>query len=133
MYLELGLAIVSKLIQYDIDSRGEFSDFFESIRKILLSCPQLKEVKNAKQTSYADEYGMVVMIRSRNDRFVVAFAKGSKLQEKYPILEGTGKIVRHLYYKGINDLDEALLREMIEESFVLNMEAFEMKQLKAIL
>ncbi len=49
------------------------------------------------------------------------------------MLEGSGKIVRHSYYRSLEDLDEALLREMIEESFVLNMEAFEMRQLKAIL
>jgi len=116
--------------QYDIDRQGEFTKLFKAIRKILLSYPELKEVKNAKQTSYADEYGMVVMIRSRSDRFVVAFGKGYKLQEKYPMLEGTGKIVRHLYYRRLEDLDEALLREMIEESFVLNMEAYELKQLK---
>ncbi len=121
------------MIQYDMDSKGKFAKLFKAIRKILLSYPQLKEVKNAKQTSYADEYGMVVMIRSRSDRFVVAFGKGSKLQEKYPMLEGSGKIVRHLYYRSLEDLDEVLLREMIEESFVLNMEAFEMRQLKAIL
>ena len=120
-------------MQYDIDSRGAFSELFKAIRKILLSYPQLKEVKNAKQTSYADEYGMVVMIRSRNDRFVVAFGKGSKLQEKYPMLEGSGKIVRHLYYRSLEDLDEVLLRKIIEESFVLNMEAFETKQLKNFL
>jgi hypothetical protein len=118
------------MIQYDIDRQGEFGKLFKAIRKILLSYPQLTEVKNAKQTSYADEYGMVVMIRSRSDRFVVAFGKGSKLQEKYPILEGTGKIVRHLYYRGLEELDEALLRELIEESFVLNMESFEMKNIQ---
>jgi hypothetical protein len=49
------------MIQYDIDSKGEFAKLFKAIRNILLSYPQLKEVKNAKQTSYADEYGMVVM------------------------------------------------------------------------
>ena len=117
-------------MQYEVDINSEFSNIFKKVRKILLSYPQLKEVKNAKQTSYADEYGMVVMIRSRADRFVVAFGKGSKLQEKYPMLQGTGKIVRHLYYKSIDDLDEALLREIIEESFVLNMEAYELKQLR---
>jgi hypothetical protein len=118
------------MIQYNIDSKGKFAKLFKAIRNILLSYPQLKEVKNAKQTSYADEYGMVVMIRSRSDRFVVAFGKGSKLQEKYPILEGSGKIVRHLYYRSLEELDKALLREMIEESFVLNMEAFEMRSIK---
>jgi uncharacterized protein YdeI (YjbR/CyaY-like superfamily) len=117
-------------MQYDIDRQGVFAELFKAIRKILLSYPQLKEVKNAKQTSYADEYGMVIMLRGRDDKFVLAFGKGSKLQEKYPMLEGTGKIVRHLYYKSIDDLDEALLREMIEESFVLNMEAYELKQLR---
>ena len=117
-------------MQYDIDRQGVFAALFKAIRKILISYPQLKEVKNAKQTSYANAYGMVVMIRSRSDRFVVAFGKGYKLQEKYPMLEGSGKIVRHLYYRSMEDLDEALLREMIEESFVLNMEAFEMRQLR---
>jgi len=120
-------------MQYDIDARGKFAELFKAIRKILLSYPQLKEVKNAKQTSYADEYCMVIMLRGRDDKFVLAFGKGSKLQEMYPMLEGNGKIVRHLYYKSIDDLDEVLLREMIEESFVLNMEAFELKELKASL
>jgi len=117
--------------QYDIDSRGKFTALFKAIRKIILSYPQITEVKNAKQTSYADKYGMVVMIRSKNDKFVVAFAKGAVLQEKYPMLQSKGKIVRHLYYKNTEDLDEALLREILEESFILGMEAYEMKVLKS--
>ena len=117
-------------MQYDLDMKGEFSDIFKTIRKILLSYPQIKELKNAKQTSYSDEYGVVVMMRNRGDVFVVAFGKGSKLQEQYPMLTGCGKIVRHLYFKTIDDVDECLLRAMIEESFILGMEAFEMKELR---
>ena len=117
-------------MQYNLDIKGEFSDIFKAIRKILLSYPQMTEVKNAKQTSYADEYGMVVMMRTRGNVFIVAFGKGSKLQEKFPQLEGSGKIVRHLYFKNIAELDEKLMRDMIEESFILGMEAFELKQLK---
>ncbi len=41
--------------QYDLELRGEFADIFKAIRKILLSYPQIKELKNAKQTSYSDE------------------------------------------------------------------------------
>jgi hypothetical protein len=120
-------------MQYDLDLRGEFADIFKAIRKILLSYPQIKELKNAKQTSYRDEYGVVVMMRDRGDVFVVAFGKGSKLQEQYPMLGGCGKIVRHLYFKTLDEVDEMLLRAMIEENFVLNMEAFEMKELRKIL
>ena len=118
------------LTQYDIDNRGTFAELFQTIRKILLSYPYISEIKNAKQTSYRDEYAMVVMIRSRGDQFVLAFGKGSKLQEKFPILVGTGKIVRHWYLRSLEDLDEALLRELIEESSILNMEAYEMRKMR---
>jgi len=118
------------LTQYDIDMKGEFANIFKSIRKILLSYPQIKEIKNAKQTSYSDEYGMIIMMRTRGNVFVVAFGKGVKLQEKYPMLQGTGKIVRHLYLKALDEVNEKLLREMIEESMILGMEAYEMKALR---
>jgi hypothetical protein len=118
------------MAQYDIDNRGVFSELFQAIRKILLSSPQITEIQNAKQTSYRDAYGMIIMMRSRGDLFVLAFGKGAKLQEKYPMLKGTGKVVRHLYFKDIEELDETLLREMIEESLILNIEAYEMKKLR---
>ena len=117
-------------MQYDLDTKGKHADVFKAIRKVLLSYLQIKELKNAKQTSYSDKYGMIVMMRTKGDDLVVAFGKGSKLQEQYPQLQGTGKIVRHLYFKALNDLDEVLLREMIQESFVLGMEAYEMKVLR---
>jgi len=44
-------------MQYDLDIKSEFADIFKAIRKILLSYPQIKEIKNAKQTSYADGHG----------------------------------------------------------------------------
>jgi len=120
-------------MQYDIDIKGEFADIFKFIRKILLSYPQIKELKNAKQTSYHDEYGVVVMMRTKGKVLVVAFGKGSKLQERYPMLKGSGKIVRHLYFKTLDELDENLFREMIEESFILGLEADELKKLRGAL
>jgi len=117
-------------MQYDIDMKGEFADIFKAIRKILLSYPQIKELKNAKQTSYSDEHGVIAMLRSRDNALVMAFGKGAKLQEKYPQLQGSGKVVRHLYFKVPQEVNENLLREMIEESMVLGMEAYEMKRLQ---
>ena len=117
-------------MQYNIDIHGEFSVIFKKIRAILLSYTQIKEIKNAKQTSYHDEYGVIVMMRTKGDVFVVAFGKGAKLQEQYPMLQGSGKIVRHLYFKHLEEVDEKLLRQMLEESFILGMEAYELKKLK---
>ena len=118
------------MTQYDIDSKGAYRQQFKTIRKILLSYPQITELKNAKQTSYSDEYGVVIMMRVKGDTLILAFGKGHKLQEQYPQLQGVGKIVRHIYIKKYDTIDEALLREMVEESFVLGMEAYEMKLLR---
>ncbi len=82
------------------------------------------------QTSYRDSYAIVAMMRDRGDTFVVSLGKGYILQEKYPFLEGNGKIVRHLYFSDISEIDEDLLREIIEETLILNMEAYEMKRLR---
>ncbi len=117
-------------MQYDIDLKSQHAKNFKTIRKILLSYSEIKELKNAKQTSYHDSYGVVVMMRTKGDVLVVAFGKGYKLQEKFPQLEGKGKIVRHLYLKEGDVVDVVLLREMIEESMVLGMEAYEMKQMR---
>lgn len=118
--------------QYDIDYRGKHAEHFKAIRKILLSYPEIREVKNAKQTSYRDKYGVIVMMRTRGDVLVLSFGKGYKLQAKYPQLKGSGKVVRHLYFRTDDEIDEALLREMIEESMVLNLEAYEMKRLRSL-
>jgi len=124
------MKITGSYLQYNIDIHGEFAGIFKKIRAILLSYTQIKENKNAKQTSYRDEYGVIVMMRTKGNVFVVAFGKGAKLQEQYPMLKGSGKIVRHLYFKTLDEVDEKLLRQMIEESFILGMEAYELKKLR---
>jgi len=124
------MKITGMPLQYNIDIHGEFADIFKKIRAILLSYTQIKEIKNAKQTSYRDEYGVIVMMRTKGNVFVVAFGKGAKLQEQYSMLKGSGKIVRHLYFKTLDEVDEKLLRQMIEESFILGMEAYELKKLR---
>ena len=124
------MKITGTHLQYNIDIHGEFAVIFKKIRAILLSYTQIKEIKNAKQTSYHDEYGVIVMMRTKGNVLVVAFGKGATLQEQYSMLKGSGKIVRHLYFKTLDEVDEKLLRQMIEESFILGMEAYELKKLR---
>ena len=120
-------------MQYDIDIKGKHATHFKAIRKLLLSYPEIKELKNEKQTSYSDKYGVIIMMRTKGDTLVVAFGKGYKLQEKYPQLRGDGKIVRHLYYKENERVDKVLLKEMIDESIILGIESFELKKLRSTL
>jgi hypothetical protein len=117
-------------MQFDIDISGEHSELFIRIRDILLDFDEIKEVKNAKQTSYKDSFGVVVMMRSKGNILVLSFGKGAQLQEKYSFLTGDGLIVRHwnLYRK--SDFDEEVFRKIIEESMILNMEYHELKKLR---
>ncbi len=117
-------------MQFDIDMIGEFSEIFIKVRDIVLSYKEIKEIKNAKQTSYRDALGVVVMMRGKVDTFVLAFGKGAVLQKRYPFLQGDGSIVRHWNLYKIFDLNEGLLREIIEESMILNIEYCELKKLK---
>ncbi len=117
-------------MQFDIDIRGEFSDIFMRVRDIVLSFDGIREQKNPKQTAYYDEYSAVCFLRCSDEKLTIALAKGACLKERYPFLKGDAKIVRHIYIKEIAEVDEELLREIIKESMILNLESYELKKLK---
>ena len=116
-------------MQFDIDMRSEYQDIFKKLRKLILSYPQMRELKNAKQTSYSDEFGVVVMLRGSKNGFVLSFGRGAKLASKFPQLSGNGKIVRQLIIKDKSNLDLELVKELMEESFILGLEHQALKEL----
>jgi hypothetical protein len=119
-------------MQFNIDSTSHFKPLFFKLRELLLSFETMHEVKNAKQTAYYDTYGAIAFLRPHHDgvHYTLALANGAKLQDNFPMLEGCGKIVRHLYFKEVEDVNEGFIREIIEESLVLNLEKHELKKLK---
>ena len=116
-------------MQFDIDMRGEYQDIFKALRELMLSYPQISELKNAKQTSYSDEFGVVIMLRGSKNGFVLSFARGAKLATKFPQLTGDGKVVRQLVIKNKSNLDLKLVKELLEESFILGIEHHALKEL----
>lgn len=117
-------------MQYEKDIRSRFAINFLKIRDIILGFDDIREQKNAKQTAYYSPYSSICFLRANEKRLTMAFAQGYKLQEKYPFLQGDGKIVRHLYFDTDSVIDEVLISEMIEESFILTLEAYEFRKLK---
>ncbi len=115
------------MTQFDIDCNSRHAKNFKIIRNILLSFDEIREVKNANQTSYKDRLGVVIMMRTKGEHLVLAFGKGYLLQEKFPQLKGSGKVVRHLYFRENDTIDTELIKAMIEESLILNIEQYELK------
>ena len=118
-------------MQFDKDMNGKFSELFIHLREVILSFDKLSEVKNAKQTSYRDGYGRVICIlRTDSEKTTLVLAQGAKLQSRYPLLKGAGKIVRHLYFDKTDQIDDDLIKEIIAESLIVSMESMELKRLR---
>ena len=116
-------------MQFDIDMQGAYKEIFTELREIILSYPQMSELKNEKQTSYSDEYGVVVMLRGSKNSFTLSFGRGAKLASKFPQLTGNGKVVRQLIVKDNNSLNLKLVKVLLEESFILGLEHQALKEL----
>jgi len=117
-------------MQYVLDIISEQRELFLHVRSVMLSFEQIKEVKNAKQTSYSDQYSTVCMIRVRKGKVHLSFANGASLSERFTTLKGEGKIVRYVDYSNMDDVDVPFLKELITESLMLNMEKYELRLLK---
>ena len=116
-------------MKFDIDMRSEYQEIFKALRELILSYPQMSELKNAKQTSYSDEFGVVIMLRGSKNGFALSFGRGAKLASKFPQLTGNGKVVRQLIVNDVNNLDLHLIKKLLEESFILGIEQQALKEL----
>jgi hypothetical protein len=105
-------------------------EIFKKIQSIVLSFEGVSKSKSANQVAFKDDYSTVLMLREYADRVCIILAKGAALQKRYPFLKGDAKVVRHIEIYEIGDLDEELLREIIKESMILNLESYELKKLK---
>ena len=100
------------------------------LQNIISSYEELRLTATKNQLTYKDSYAAVVILRVREEGIVVAFGRGAKLQEKFPMLQGNGKVVRHLTFQTVEESDKKLLRELIDESLILGIETAEMKQMR---
>ena len=117
-------------MQYDLDLQSPQATLFKALRKIICKFPQIKEIRNAKQTSYKDAYSTVCMMRVRNKKVHLSFANGAKMQETFTELLGDGKVVRYLEFIDTKEIKEERLQMMIQESLLLNMEKYELRKLR---
>ncbi len=69
------------------------------------------------------------MLRGHKNGFILSFGRGTKLASKFPQLSGNGKIVRQLIIKDKSNLDLELVKELLEESFILGIEHHALKEL----
>ena len=120
-------------MQFDLDIHSPQAELFYYLRSIILSFDHIYEVKNAKQTSYKDRYSTVCMMRVRQNSVRISFANGATMAQQFSSLQGSAKIVRYVEFGSVKEINEPVLKEMLSESLLLNMEKFERASLKRYL
>ena len=112
--------------------RDEHKDMFLKLKKLILSFDGMKLRQTQNQNAFYSKCRVVVMVRSTSnkDYLTTSWGQGAKLEENFKVFTGSGKYVRHINYDNIEQIDVELLKELIEESIILNIEALEMLKIK---
>ena len=117
-------------MQYDLDIRSDQSTLFLQLRSVILSFDTIREKKNPKQTTYYDTLSTVCMLRVRKGKVRLSFANVAKMKERFSELLGDAKIVRYIEFSTLDDVDSGQIKEMIEESLLLNIEKAAIRELR---
>ncbi len=83
-------------MQFYKDINGKYAEIFLKLREILLSFQDIKEIKNAKQTSYSDNYDIVAIMRNRDNKFIFALEQGVVFASATPFFRRSRKLVHQL-------------------------------------
>ena len=109
-------------MQFDKDMSGKYSTLFLYIREILLSYEGMSEVKKANITSFFCEGSGICYLRTNETGLTIAMFKGARLEDRYNLFHGNGKIIRHMYMKKKTDIKKSVLKEYIQDAIVYNIE-----------
>ncbi|KGA98965.1 hypothetical protein AJ85_19120 [Alkalihalobacillus alcalophilus ATCC 27647 = CGMCC 1.3604] len=91
-----------------------------SLRKIIWEAsPELVEEVKWSKPSYA-QGGLVCYLAPAKNHVNLGLYQGSKLNDKEGVLQGTGKDMRHIQVKKVEDIRADLYNSLIQEAIELN-------------
>ncbi len=106
-------------MQFDIDMKSEHKELFISARKLLAEKYGLKEIKKDRITTYSDDNGGICHMRTMKHGIDIGFLKGVRMEDKYGLLSGTGKVMRVL---SMDTLDTDCVKYYIDQAIKINTE-----------
>lgn len=94
----------------------------KTLRKVILnSSPKLEEEFKWSMPNYSYN-GLVCYLQTAQKHVNLGFQKGNELQKKDidNLLQGTGKTMRHIRIKRIEDIKPEAITSLIQEAMALN-------------
>lgn len=108
---------VTKLIETLPEPIQEITN---SLRELVFKAsPEIIEEVKWSKPSYAQN-GLVCYLATAKKHVNLGFYQGSDLSDKEGVLQGTGKQMRHIQVKKVQDIKPDLFISMIQEAIELN-------------
>jgi hypothetical protein len=82
--------------------------------------PKVKESINPWHVPIFESHGPICYYMVGKNHITLGFIRGTSLPDPEGLLEGTGKNLRHVKIKSVDDLEHKGLRELIKSAAALN-------------
>ncbi|WP_087971998.1 DUF1801 domain-containing protein [Oceanobacillus rekensis] len=108
--------------QYILDLPNDIRKITDSLREIILnSAPELIEEYKWSMPNYSYN-GLVCYLQTAKQHVNFGFHKGNELQEKdnNNLFQGTGKTMRHIRIKKMEDIRPEVFTNLIQAAIALN-------------
>ncbi len=94
----------------------EHRPIVQALREVMrAAAPDAEEVLTYGIPGWRRNRMLAVTSPTKKD-ITFAFSKGAKFEDKYGLLKGVGKVSKHLKFKDLADVDEAILKYYIEQA-----------------
>jgi hypothetical protein len=108
--------------QYIVDLSEDIQNITNALRKIILdSSLELIEEYKWSMPNYSCN-GLVCYLQASKKHVNLGFHKGNELEDKdiHNVLQGTGKTMRHIRIKKMEDIQRDVITPLIEAAVELN-------------
>lgn len=90
-------------MQFDKDMKSEHKELFLKARDVLMGFDGMVETKKERITTYSTDKGGICHMRTMNYGIDLGFLKGARMEDKYRVLTGNGKVMRVLPLRAIDE------------------------------
>ena len=104
-------------MQFDIDMKSDHCELFGAVRQVLLEDYRFDETKKVRITTYADAKGGICHLRTMKHGIDIGFLKGARMEDKYSLLSGSGKVMRVL---PLSELDLVVVKYYVDQAIKIN-------------
>jgi len=100
--------------------RPEQQDIVAMLRELMRElAPQAKEEISYGIPVWRVKRIIAVISPTKKD-ITFAFSRGAEFEDKYGLLQGVGKVSKHVKIKGLKDVDKEALRYYIQQALALD-------------